>query len=420
MLVSVFTGVHPTSLPYLPEAYETLREQTYDNWEWVIVPNGGAQVPLEIARDRRVRVYPMDEEPKGVGHIKGFACSKAKGAIFVELDADDLLTPDALERLVDVFQSPTIQFAYSNDAEFHDGTWEPHTYSSYYGWQTRDFQYKGHALKANVAWEPSPHMMRQVFWAPDHVRAWRAQAYYALGGHRSDLAVGDDHDLCCRTYRMYGADGMRHIDEVLYLYRVHDAQTVKTQNEGIQRQTALNYLGHIEGMAIRWAQDQGLRMIDLGGRINGRPGFETVDLFDADILANLDERWPLDDSSVGVLRASHVFEHLGDPIFTMNEAFRVLAPGGFLFCEVPSTDGRGAFQDPTHISFWNENSFWYYTQKEKAAFIKPMYQGRLQVAFLATVYPDQWWKDNDIPVVRADLIALKPPYSDRPVGEVLI
>ena len=27
----------------------------------------------------------------------------------------------------------------------------------------------------------------------------------------------------------------------------------------------------------------------------------------------------------------------------------------------PSTDGRGAYQDPTHVAFYNENSFWYYT-----------------------------------------------------------
>jgi len=26
----------------------------------------------------------------------------------------------------------------------------------------------------------------------------------------------------------------------------------------------------------------------------------------------------------------------------------------------PSTDGRGAFQDPTHLSFWNLNSWFYF------------------------------------------------------------
>jgi O-antigen biosynthesis protein len=37
-----------------------------------------------------------------------------------------------------------------------------------------------------------------------------------------------------------------------------------------------------------------------------------------------------------------------------------LVPGGWLLAATPSTDVRGAFQDPTNCSFWNvPNSFWY-------------------------------------------------------------
>jgi hypothetical protein len=53
----------------------------------------------------------------------------------------------------------------------------------------------------------------------------------------------------------------------------------------------------------------------------------------------------------------------------MKEIYRVLAHGGWFICEVPSTDGRGAFQDPTHVSYWNANSFWYYCSQEYARFI---------------------------------------------------
>ena len=104
----------------------------------------------------------------------------------------------------------------------------------------------------------------------------------------------------------------------------------------------------------------------------------------------------------------------------MNEAYRVLAPGGWLFIDVPSTDGRGAFQDPGHVSFWNENSFWYYTNRDFARFIQPKYKGRFQASRVITWYPTEFEKQNDIPIVQADLIDLKPPYSDRFVGEILI
>jgi hypothetical protein len=53
----------------------------------------------------------------------------------------------------------------------------------------------------------------------------------------------------------------------------------------------------------------------------------------------------------------------------MKELYRVLAPGGYALIQVPSTDGRGAFQDPTHVSFWNENSFLYYTNRDWAQYI---------------------------------------------------
>jgi predicted SAM-dependent methyltransferase len=56
----------------------------------------------------------------------------------------------------------------------------------------------------------------------------------------------------------------------------------------------------------------------------------------------------------------NIFEHLPSKIHTMNEAWRVLEPGGALEIIVPTTDGRGAFQDPTHVSFWTPNDAWYF------------------------------------------------------------
>jgi hypothetical protein len=103
----------------------------------------------------------------------------------------------------------------------------------------------------------------------------------------------------------------------------------------------------------------------------------------------------------------------------MNEAFRVLAPGGWLLIEVPSTDGRGAFQDPTHVSFWNENSIWYYTNRNFSRFI-PSFKGRFQNSRTVTYFPSEFERVHNMAVVQSDLIALKGDYAKRPVGEVLI
>jgi len=66
------------------------------------------------------------------------------------------------------------------------------------------------------------------------------------------------------------------------------------------------------------------------------------------------------DSSVDYILAKDIIEHLPNKIETMNQFWRVLKPGGIVHIEVPTTEGRGAFQDPTHVSFWNRNSFFYF------------------------------------------------------------
>jgi predicted SAM-dependent methyltransferase len=105
----------------------------------------------------------------------------------------------------------------------------------------------------------------------------------------------------------------------------------------------------------------GLRL-DIGSGPNPAPGYTGVDIipFPGGIVADLRKPWPFEDGSVEAIRAHDVIEHLPDKNFTISEMERVLCPRGAVDIMVPSTDGRGAFQDPTHVSFWNQNSFLYY------------------------------------------------------------
>lgn len=103
--------------------------------------------------------------------------------------------------------------------------------------------------------------------------------------------------------------------------------------------------------------------LDLGCGPNKPENYIGVDVHPgsgADIIADLNQRFPFPDSSVDEVRAHDSIEHLQDKIHTMNEIWRICKPGAKVDIRVPSTDGRGAFQDPTHVSFWNVNSFLYY------------------------------------------------------------
>lgn len=71
--------------------------------------------------------------------------------------------------------------------------------------------------------------------------------------------------------------------------------------------------------------------------------------------------WPAEDNSIEGLRASHVLEHIpagNDRINVMNEAWRVLRPGGLFEIIVPCVQVNGkmtawqAWADPTHLSYF--------------------------------------------------------------------
>lgn len=102
--------------------------------------------------------------------------------------------------------------------------------------------------------------------------------------------------------------------------------------------------------------------LNLGACDRAFDGFLSVDICPpADVLCDLRDIWPWDDSSVSAVKAFDIFEHLPDKIHTMNELWRVLRPGGVAEIEVPSaSQGAGAFQDPTHRSYWTRNDFQYY------------------------------------------------------------
>ena len=52
--VSVFTPSHDTR--YLPEAYRSLQEQSYPDWEWIVLLNGKASTWSPPATDSRVKI----------------------------------------------------------------------------------------------------------------------------------------------------------------------------------------------------------------------------------------------------------------------------------------------------------------------------------------------------------------------------
>lgn len=106
--------------------------------------------------------------------------------------------------------------------------------------------------------------------------------------------------------------------------------------------------------------------VDIGGGLAVRPGYINLDPVHGE---GEWKRWaqdgiPVPDNSLDTVLASHVMEHIPageDRVFVMNEVWRALKPGGRFEIIVPLFPFWQAIADPTHVSFWVRESFWYFT-----------------------------------------------------------
>lgn len=107
MLISIVIPAHNRPA-FLLEAVHSITEQTYTNFEVIVVDDGS--VPpislssLEKVLGQRVVLYRHDSA-QGVPKAKNAGVIAARGEVILLLDDDDLLMPDALEQIFSAFSN---------------------------------------------------------------------------------------------------------------------------------------------------------------------------------------------------------------------------------------------------------------------------------------------------------------------------
>ena len=402
MRISVFTPSHDTR--FMDAAYAVLAAQSFKDWEWIVLLNGKATSWKPAASDPRVKIHRAPPRVRGIGALKRAACELASGEILVELDHDDLLSRGCLAQLSDTFKDPKIVVAYSDWAQLNeDGTANHDRFDLNNGWVYSSGVFEGQTFDRCHSMVASPHNVGYIWYAPNHVRAFRRSAYDEVGGYDADLAFLDDQDLMCRLYLV---GEFAKVDRCLYFQRMHARMTqleTKT-NAAIQEQTVIYYRKHIEPMALAWAKRRGLRCLRL--RTPRWIGDDPDEDYEDVVIDPDDVKLPVDDDSVAIIRCYDVLNRIRHPAALCNEAYRVLVHAGLILTQTPSTDGRGAFQDPSAISYYNENSFMYLTQSALREVI-PDLKARLQISHLRTFHPSPGHEELNISYVQANLLAVK-------------
>jgi glycosyltransferase involved in cell wall biosynthesis len=402
----------------------------------VVVPNGRDRDEitsyLHSLNDPRVHIFPSDLE--GIGALKRYACTQAQGDMLIELDHDDRLLPDCLATLIEWHDNHKAGFYYSDSINADDGG-TSEIFAPGNGWDYYRHRFENKDYLIPRSFEIGPRSLGEIFFAPNHVRAWVTESYWNAGGHDASIPIADDHDLLCRTY--LAGINMVYIPKVLYFYRRHPDSHCLTDNVRVQEFQLANFNRYMHPLIFEWCKREELKMIDLGGLHNcpREQGFEALDYrgrveYPYDFF---DEKLDkvLKDGSVGCFRAVDFLEHISpmngsanhNVVTFMNRIYQKLADRGWLISATPAVSdrdgkiGRGAFQDPTHVSFWSPNNFWYFTNREHAKYV-PEISCRFQEVRIWVEYPDDWHRQVHIPYLFADVMAVK---SDKLVpGGMLI
>lgn len=120
-LVSIITPSYNTA-QFLRETIESVRAQTYTNWEMLIVDDCSTDETDDVVAsfaDERIR-YFKNERNSGAAVSRNRALREAKGRYFAFLDSDDLWTPDKLERQIRFMQENGVAFSYTNYEEMDE------------------------------------------------------------------------------------------------------------------------------------------------------------------------------------------------------------------------------------------------------------------------------------------------------------
>lgn len=195
-LFSIVTPVYEPPIDVLQEMIDSVREQTFTDWQLVLVddvsPSADVRTVLRraAAGDRRITVVERAANGRIVA-ASNDAVNAATGEFLVLVDHDDLLTPGALQTVADAIAAePEADYLYSDEDKidgqgthydaFHKPDWSPE--------RLRNQMYTG------------------------HLSVMRTELVRQVGAFRPGFDGSQDHDLALRVTEQ--ARHVVHIPEI--------------------------------------------------------------------------------------------------------------------------------------------------------------------------------------------------------------
>ncbi|MGV1001570.1 glycosyltransferase family 2 protein [Empedobacter falsenii] len=114
-IVSIITPCY-NSEKYIADTYNSIKSQTYTNWEWIIVDDCSSDKSGEIIQsfnDNRIKLI-IQSKNQGAAYSRNLALNKAQGRFITFLDSDDLWLPNFLETTINYLIENNEELVYSS------------------------------------------------------------------------------------------------------------------------------------------------------------------------------------------------------------------------------------------------------------------------------------------------------------------
>lgn len=195
---------HYNNYHYFLDCYKSLQNQSYQNFEIVLVDDystdGSYEKLLDLAvEDQRLKIF-RNHENKGVGFTKRKCLEMASGEICGFVDPDDALAGNALQLSIENHNKNNIA-----------------TYSQFY---LCDDQLKPvRTFQHSRAIKNGDEKFFNVFLEANHFLTFKKSAYDKTEGINPNLTSAVDQDLYLKLYEQ---GKFQFIKQPLYFYRLHE------------------------------------------------------------------------------------------------------------------------------------------------------------------------------------------------------
>lgn len=233
-LVSIVLPVY-NGEQFMEISIDSCRNQTYENWELLIVDDGSTDRSAEIAKryealDGRIH-YHKNEVNLRLPRTLNRGFSLAKGDLLTWTSDDNYFRPTALEKMVNAIQKTGSEFAFAACSIINE---------------------KDEEISTTFA----PADYKHAIWDYDLVGAcfmYTRRAYEHIGDYDPNLFLCEDYDYWLRIFAEFP---VTYIDENLYAYRKHDKALSTTHKAGqydaVEKVLLKNFAKKTDKSKIDW------------------------------------------------------------------------------------------------------------------------------------------------------------------------